>query len=213
MTSRGEALLVGEDASLAPALRQRLAEEGFAVGAAARAAEVPGLIAALPEARHPQAAIFLAPPFPAAPLDTLAAETLLAALDEALADAGIAARALVADRPEKPTPRIVMVVDWAVTGPAHDTIAASVCGGLVGLARSWALEFAPLGVTVNAVIAGPEALLADDAVLPLAGPLAARPRPEHVAHAVAFFLDPRAASISGQVLSVCGGRTPGSLPV
>jgi hypothetical protein len=52
-----------------------------------------------------------------------------------------------------------------------------------------------------------------DVVLPVHPALAARPRAEHVAHAVACVLDPRAAASSGQVLSVCGGRTPGSIPV
>ncbi|WP_137179316.1 SDR family oxidoreductase [Roseomonas sp. AR75] len=207
------ALLVGAAAPLAPALRERLAAEGYDLLAAPHAAAVPALLGRLPEGGHPVAAVILAPALPEGRLDAVAAEDMIAALDEALAEAGMAARALVADRPEAPTARIVIVADWAITGPACETIAAAVSGGLVGLARSWALEFAPLGVTVNAVIAGPEALLADDAVLPLAGPLAARPRPDHVAHAVACFLDPRAAAISGQVLSVCGGRTPGSIPL
>jgi NAD(P)-dependent dehydrogenase (short-subunit alcohol dehydrogenase family) len=213
VTARGEALLIGAVAPLAPALRQRLAEDGFAVTDVADAGAVPALLAARADAPLPAAAVFLAPGCPAAPLATLAVETLLAALDDALAETGLAARALVADRPEQPTRRLVMVVDWAITGPARETVAAAVSGGLVGLARSWALEFAPLGVTVNAVIAGPESVLEEDAVLPLAGPLAARPSPVHVAHAVACFLDPRAGGISGQVLSVCGGRTPGSIPV
>jgi 3-oxoacyl-[acyl-carrier protein] reductase len=213
MTAPGVVLLVGATGPLAPALQERLAEEGYGFLAAAQAREVPGLVAELPEGGHPVAAVFQAPPVAEGALDAVSAEAMIAALDDALAEAGVAARALVAARPEAPTARIVMVADWAITGPARETVAAAVSGGLVGLARSWALEFAPLGVTVNAVIAGPESLLAEDAVLPLAGPLAARPKPEHVAHAVACFLDPRAAAISGQVLSVCGGRTPGSIPV
>lgn len=211
--THGAVLLVGTASPLAPALRQRLSAEGFDVLEAGRANEVRALLAARPAAQCPSAAIFLAPQLASADVDALEAATLLGALDDALAETGLAARTLVADRPEQPTRRLVIVVDWAVTGPARESVAAAVSGGLVGLARSWSLEFAPLGVTVNAVIAGPEALLSDEAMPPLAGPLAARPAPEHVAHAVAFFLDPRAAGISGQVLSVCGGRTPGSLPI
>lgn len=84
-------------------------------------------------------------------------------------------------------------------------------GGLLGLTRSWALELAPSGITVNAVVAGAGVVGSDwDRSLP---PIGRHLTEEDVAHAVAFFLDERSGAINGQVLFVCGGRTPGIIPI
>jgi NAD(P)-dependent dehydrogenase (short-subunit alcohol dehydrogenase family) len=107
----------------------------------------------------------------------------------------------------------VLLLDWAVTAAPGRTAASAVSGGLLGLARSWSLEFAPLGVAANAVVAGPDAG-ADPVFDPTEESwLIRRPTPEDVAHAVSFFLDPRSMAITGQVLMVCGGRTAGRLTI
>jgi NAD(P)-dependent dehydrogenase (short-subunit alcohol dehydrogenase family) len=87
------------------------------------------------------------------------------------------------------------------------------------MTRTWALELAPYGVTVNAIGPGPIAT-----ELFLSGnppdspktkkilesiPLKRMGEPEDIAHAVASLLDDRAGYITGQVLYVCGGLTVG----
>lgn len=84
--------------------------------------------------------------------------------------------------------------------------------GVIGLARTWALEFAP-GIQVNAVCPGPidtdmlrradvsEASRAKDADIPLKRP----GRPEEVAMMVAYLCGPGGAFITGQALGVNGG--------
>jgi 3-oxoacyl-[acyl-carrier protein] reductase len=83
----------------------------------------------------------------------------------------------------------------------------------IGLARSWARELAPYGITVNSVAPGfipverhatvpAETLAAYRATVPL-GRMGT---PEDVAHAVSFFASPPAAFMTGQRLVVDGGR-------
>jgi NAD(P)-dependent dehydrogenase (short-subunit alcohol dehydrogenase family) len=90
------------------------------------------------------------------------------------------------------------------------TTASAVTGGLIGLARSWALELGPEGITVNAVVAGAGVEGSDwEQALP---PIGHHPTDDEVAHAVTFFLDERSGGVNGQVLFVCGGLTPGIMP-
>lgn len=89
-------------------------------------------------------------------------------------------------------------------------------GGLVALTRAMALEFAPDGIRVNAVLPGAidTPMLAagldregrDIARLAASHPLGRVGRGEDVAHAIAFLADAqRAAFITGQTLVVDGG--------
>jgi NAD(P)-dependent dehydrogenase (short-subunit alcohol dehydrogenase family) len=139
------------------------------------------------------------------------AEDFVSMLDDALVPVSLAMRDLVARRDDARHTRIVVLIDGAVTGPAGATPATAAMGGLLGLARSWALEFAPLLVTVNVVVAGVEV----GADLDVARMESALPPPDAkaLAHAVSFFLHPEAGSITGQVLTVCGGRLAGLIPV
>ena len=118
--------------------------------------------------------------------------------------------------------RIVLVSSRAVVGLARRTAYASTKAGMLGLARTWALELAPLKVTANVILPGPiaETEMFDGVVPPgseRAGKLAASipigrlGRPEDVARAALFFLDRGNGFVTGQALYVCGGTSVGSL--
>ncbi|MCC7276513.1 MAG: SDR family oxidoreductase [Alphaproteobacteria bacterium] len=219
MAGSGDALLVGLGRAALPAVAQRLAADGYRVLALREADEAPGAfddIAALLHARAPgfrpdAVVIAAAAPAPApGGVDAVAVAALMDALDGTLATAGLVAKSLFAAAPPHPA-RAVVMLDWAVTSTPGRTAASAVMGGLLGLARSWALEFAPRGVTTNAVVVGPDVDGARDPAEEAW--LVRRPTADDAAHAVAFFLDPRSSAITGQVLLVCGGRTAGRLTI
>lgn len=115
--------------------------------------------------------------------------------------------------------RIINISSRAALGKEDRTIYAATKAGLLGMTRTWALELAPFGVTVNAIGPGPIATELFTSGNPPdapktkkiieAIPLKRMGEPEDVAHAVASLLDDRAGFITGQVLYVCGGMTVG----
>jgi hypothetical protein len=144
-------------------------------------------------------------------ISDLLAEDLISAAEETLVGAEVAARYLLSIRSGSSPARLILLCGWAAMGLPYASTAAAVMGGLVGLARSWALELAPSGITVNALVAGAGVVGSNwSRSLP---PIGRHPTDEDVAHAVSFFLDERSAAINGQVLFVCGGRTPGIIPL
>ena len=95
---------------------------------------------------------------------------------------------------------------------------------MIGMARTWALEFAADGITVNVVAPGPiretemfhEVVPADSPqgqALAAAIPTRRLGAPEDVAGAVLFFASPTSSFVTGQTLFVCGGSNIGSLPI
>ncbi|GAB1577852.1 SDR family oxidoreductase [Bordetella petrii] len=116
--------------------------------------------------------------------------------------------------------RVVNIGSRAALGKPGRTAYGASKAGLVGMTRTWALELAPAGITVNAVAPGPVATelfnLSNPPDHPRTRELAAAipvgriGQPEEVAHAVAMLLDPRAGFITGQTLYVCGGLTVGA---
>jgi len=117
--------------------------------------------------------------------------------------------------------RVVLVSSRAVLGLPTRTAYSATKAGMLGLARTWALELAPLGVTVNVVAPGPIRTANFHGVIPEGSPqvervLQAIPlkrlgEVEDVARAVMFFADRAAGFVTGQVLYVCGGTSVGSL--
>jgi NAD(P)-dependent dehydrogenase (short-subunit alcohol dehydrogenase family) len=120
--------------------------------------------------------------------------------------------------------RIVLLSSRAALGIAGRSAYAATKAGLIGMARSWALELAPHGITVNVVAPGPIAGTAmlnevvpagseSEARLAAGIPVRRLGRPEEVARAVMFFAAPESGFITGQTLFVCGGSSVGGVPV
>lgn len=113
--------------------------------------------------------------------------------------------------------RIVGIASRAHLGKALRTSYAGTKGAIVSMARVWALELAGDGITSNVVAPGPIRTELFEAANPPELPRSRRivdaipvgriGEPEDVANAVAFFMDPRAGFVTGQVLYVCGGVT------
>ena len=101
-----------------------------------------------------------------------------------------------------------------VNGSAHSALYSMTKAAVHSLTKSWADEFAPLGVRVNAVAPGPT--LTEKVVEHLQerlAPMIARipsrraSTPAEVAAAVVFLAGDEASNIHGAILAVDGGRT------
>ena len=129
----------------------------------------------------------------------------------------ICARALAPGMRAAGFGRIVSISSRAHLGKTRRTAYAGSKGGILSMARVWALELAGHGVTSNVVAPGPIRTELFDRVNPPEMPrtreiVASIPvqrmgLPEDVANATAFFMDERAGYVTGQVLYVCGGVT------
>lgn len=117
--------------------------------------------------------------------------------------------------------RVVLVSSRAVLGLPTRTAYAATKAGMLGMARTWALELAPQGITVNVVAPGPIETdnfysvvprgSAQAERVPQAIPVKRLGQPGDVARAVLFFADRDAGFVTGQVLYVCGGTSVGTL--
>jgi NAD(P)-dependent dehydrogenase (short-subunit alcohol dehydrogenase family) len=108
--------------------------------------------------------------------------------------------------------RMVLLGSRAAAGaPGRSQYAASKAA-LLAMARSWAAELAPRGITVNVVApaATNTPMLRDPAraaTLPKLPPIGRYIRPEEVAALVGFLLGPFGGAITGQQLVICGGSS------
>ncbi|WP_439597694.1 SDR family NAD(P)-dependent oxidoreductase [Falsiroseomonas sp.] len=108
--------------------------------------------------------------------------------------------------------RIVLIGSRTAAGAAGRSQYAATKAALVGMARSWAMELAPRGITANVVApAATETPMLRDparsAVAPKLPPIGRYIQPEEVAALTAFLLGPEAGAITGQQMLICGGSS------
>jgi 3-oxoacyl-[acyl-carrier protein] reductase len=118
--------------------------------------------------------------------------------------------------------RIVLISSRAALGVPTRTAYSATKAGMIGMARTWALELASSGITVNVVAPGPiedtqvfASVMApgSERAMKLAEaiPVKRLGRSADVAHAVKFFAARESGFVTGQVLYVCGGASVGSI--
>jgi 3-oxoacyl-[acyl-carrier protein] reductase len=117
--------------------------------------------------------------------------------------------------------RVVLISSRSVLGLPTRTAYSATKSAMLGLARTWALELAPHGITVNVVAPGPIKTANFHGVIPEGSeqvdrviqsiPVKRLGQPDDVARAVLFFADRDAGFVTGQVLYVCGGTSVGTL--
>ncbi len=117
--------------------------------------------------------------------------------------------------------RIVLISSRAALGLPTRTVYSATKAGLIGMARTWALELGPEGITANVVAPGPirTAMFHDvfaagsdrERDLAASVPVRRLGEADDVARAVSFFADPGSGFVTGQVLCVCGGTSVGGL--
>ncbi|MBB1250945.1 SDR family oxidoreductase [Rhizobium sp. G21] len=153
----------------------------------------------------------------AEPLGNIAVETLEDVMRVNLHPALVAVQAALPGMLTRGWGRVVNISSLTVLGSVQRTSYAAAKAVLVSFTRSWALELAAIGITVNAVFPGPtetELFRANNAPGSegegryLSGvPMGRFGKPEEIAAAIAFLLSNDSAFMTGQVLQVDGGAS------
>jgi 3-oxoacyl-[acyl-carrier protein] reductase len=182
--------------------------------------QVAGLVAAIGASLGPVDVLVLnaTGPQPEAPLAEVAWQDHLAQLDFFVKSPVLLGRAVLSGMQARRYGRIVHLdSEVADRAPPGRSAYATAKSAQIGLARSWARELAPFGITVNTVAPGfipverhadvpPEVRNAYLASVP-AGRMGT---PEDIAHAVSFLASEAAGFVTGQRIIVDGGRNLGS---
>lgn len=120
--------------------------------------------------------------------------------------------------------RVILISSRAALGVVTRTAYSATKAGIIGMGRTWALELAQHGITVNMIAPGPIGTTQMFQKLVPVGsdvegaiaksiPIGRLGAPEDVANAVVFFAQPQSSFVTGQVLYVCGGASVGVSPV
>jgi len=117
--------------------------------------------------------------------------------------------------------RVMFNGSRAAMGVPTRTAYSATKAGIIGMARTWALELAPHGITVNVVSPGP--ILTDNfwgivekdseqqAAIASRIPVGRLGEMQDVTNAFLFFCDPANSFVTGQNLFVCGGASVGAM--
>ena len=117
--------------------------------------------------------------------------------------------------------RILFISSRAAMGVPTRSAYSATKAGVHGLARTWALELAPKGITVNVIAPGPVLTENFWDIVPKDGEVQAKiaqgipvkriGTSTDIANAAQFFLGEGSGFVTGQVLFVCGGASLGGL--
>lgn len=117
--------------------------------------------------------------------------------------------------------RVMFNGSRAALGVPTRTAYSATKAAIVGMARTWALELAPHGITVNVVSPGPiqtdnfwgiiEKGSQQEADLAKRIPVGRLGKTQDVSNAFLFFCDPANSFVTGQTLYVCGGASVGTM--
>ncbi len=224
-SSGGHAVVTGVSSGIGAAIAARLLQDGWAVtglsrtdpgpvgpGFTHRAVDLldPSQLPPALEGLQATALVHAAGLMRAGSLGTLDAEAGRVLWRLHVEAASRLADALVPQMPDGG--RIVLIGSRTASGAAGRSQYAATKAALVAMARSWALELAPRGITVNVVApaATETPMLQDPArsgLPPRLPPIGRFIRPEEVAAMTAFLLGPEAGAITGQQIVICGGSS------
>ena len=132
-------------------------------------------------------------------------------------------QAILPSMREKQFGRVVLMSSRGALGLQTRTAYAATKAGMMGMARTWALELADQGITVNVVAPGPiQTPMFYDVVdagsdreknIAAGIPVKRLGRVDDITRAVSFFADPENSFVTGQTLYVCGGASIGTLTI
>lgn len=131
------------------------------------------------------------------------------------------AQAFLPSMKERKFGRIMFNGSRAALGVPTRTAYSATKAGIIGMARTWSLELAPHGITVNVVAPGPVrtdnfwGIIDKDsdaeAALAQRIPVGRLGEVRDISNAFLFFCDPENGFVTGQTLYVCGGASVGTM--